>query len=108
MAVITARRESTEHTMTSWDGVELFYRAWQPATPSNQALLLFHRGHEHGGRFQELVEALELDDVWVFAWDERGHGRSPGEWGYAESFGCLVKDMDTFVRLIATAHDIPM
>jgi len=41
---------------------------------------------------------LGLDDVAIFAWDARGHGRSAGERGAAENFGTLVKDVDAFVR----------
>ena len=65
--------KATEQTMTSWDGAELFYRAWIPESPFGQALLLFHRGHEHSGRWQETVDLLDLKNVAVFAWDARGH-----------------------------------
>jgi len=98
----------TEHYMTTWDGEKLFYRAWRPSTPSNKALLLFHRGHEHSGRFQGLVERLNLEDTWVFAWDARGQGRSPGERGYARNFACLVRDTDAFARFITREYGIPM
>jgi alpha-beta hydrolase superfamily lysophospholipase/SAM-dependent methyltransferase len=108
MSTVSAPPACTEHRMPSWDGVELFYRVWRPAVSSTKALLLFHRGHEHSGRFQELVERLALDDVWVFAWDARGHGRSPGERGYAESFGCLVKDADHFVTFVSREYGIPV
>ncbi|MBI3988095.1 MAG: alpha/beta fold hydrolase [candidate division NC10 bacterium] len=100
--------QPSEHSMTTWDGLELFYRAWWPPTPSNKALILFHRGHEHSGRFQEVVDQLALQDVSIFAWDARGHGRSPGERGYADNFACLVKDVDTFMRFISKQYDIPM
>src|SRR5689334_4798105 len=77
----------SEHTFITWDGMELFYRAWLPASRATRALVLFHRGHEHSGRFHDLVRDLESpDDTAVFAWDARGHGRSPGERGYADSF----------------------
>ncbi|HXZ43841.1 MAG TPA: alpha/beta fold hydrolase, partial [archaeon] len=94
--------------MTTWDGVKLFYRVWQPPTPTQKALILVHRGHEHSGRFQEVVDGLALEDVSIFAWDARGHGRSPGERGYAENFSHLVKDLDAFVRFISTEYDISM
>lgn len=98
----------SERVARTWDGTELFYRVWQPAARSDKGLLLFHRGHEHSGRFQELVELLALDDVSVFAWDARGHGRSPGERGWAPSFGCFVKDADAFARFVAAEHGIPL
>jgi len=76
--------EAIEHTMTSWDGAKLFYRAWIPVKATDKAMLLFHRGHEHSGRWQETVDSLGLDGVAMFAWDGRGHGRSPGERGAAK------------------------
>jgi alpha-beta hydrolase superfamily lysophospholipase len=108
MAIMSASRQATEHVMTTGDGGELFYRVWQPAVPTNKALLLFHRGHEHSGRFQDFVEELGLEDVAVIAWDARGHGKSPGERGYADNFACVVKDIDVFVRHIAKEHSIPL
>src|SRR5690348_5699862 len=98
----------TENTFASWDGAELFYRAWIPTKSTNKALLLFHRGHEHSGRWQQTVDSLGLDDVAIFAWDARGHGRSPGERGAAESLHAVIKDTDMFVRHISTKHAIPV
>ncbi|MEY2506977.1 MAG: hypothetical protein QOH01_1306 [Verrucomicrobiota bacterium] len=90
--------QAAEETFQTWDSAELFYRAWIPDRPTEKALLLFHRGHEHSGRWSEFVETLGLDDVAIFAWDARGHGRSAGERGAADNFGALVKDVDAFVR----------
>ncbi|MFI5378318.1 MAG: bifunctional alpha/beta hydrolase/class I SAM-dependent methyltransferase [Tepidisphaerales bacterium] len=100
--------QMTEHTFASWDGTELFYRAWLPERSAGKALLLFHRGHEHSGRWQETVEALKLEDIAVFAWDQRGHGRSPGERGAAENLGAVIKDADCFARHVCTKHGIAM
>src|SRR5688500_13461505 len=93
-----------ERTFRTFDGAELFYRAWLPAARTDKALVLFHRGHEHSGRFDEMVEALGLHDAAVFAWDARGHGRSPGDRGYADSFATLVCDADEFVKHVAREH----
>jgi len=101
--------DAAEETLTSWDGTELFYRAWLPdGKKPGKALLLFHRGHEHSGRWQETVDALELDDVAVFAWDARGHGRSPGERGAARELADVIKDVDVFVRQIGQRYDIAL
>lgn len=100
--------KATEDFMTTWDGSRLFYRAWQPPVPPRKALILLHRGHEHSGRFEDVVNTLALDDLSAFAWDARGHGRSPGERGYAENIGCLVKDADAFVRFVSETHGIPL
>src|ERR1043166_1486850 len=86
---------------STWDGAELFYRAWLPPRAAQKALILIHRGHEHSGRWQEVVEELGLEDVAVFAWDARGHGNSPGERGAAENVMALEKDLDAFVRHVS-------
>jgi alpha-beta hydrolase superfamily lysophospholipase len=95
-----------EGFFTTWDGTRLFYRAWLPQQPAKRALLLFHRGHEHSGRMEELAHRLGLGDFAVFAWDARGHGRSPGERGWAESFACLVRDADCFAKHVSATHDV--
>jgi len=96
---------ASEHTMKLDDGTELFHRAWLPERPTGKSLVIFHRGHEHSGRVKDIVEALGLSDVAVFAWDARGHGNTPGERGYAPSFAAVVKDVDCFVRHISETYD---
>ena len=90
--------------MLSWDGAELFYRAWIPPAATDKALLLFHRGHEHSRRWSDFVELLGLPDVAVFAWDARGHGKSAGERGGAENFAAMVKDVDAFASHVRDRH----
>jgi alpha-beta hydrolase superfamily lysophospholipase/SAM-dependent methyltransferase len=95
-------RECQELTFTTHDGVELFYRHWPATTEKPRgAILLFHRGHEHGGRMAHLVDEFDLPDFAFYAWDARGHGRSPGERGYSPSFATSVRDVQTFVDHIA-------
>ena len=105
----TFTRTSCENWFESSDGAKLFYRHW-PATKwgGDRAIVLFHRGHEHSGRLQNVVDKLGLDDFEIFAWDARGHGRSPGVRGYAESFGQLEKDADCFVKHICRDYRIAM
>ncbi|PYI75204.1 MAG: hypothetical protein DMF01_08290, partial [Verrucomicrobia bacterium] len=100
--------EAAEQTFISWDGAELFYRSWLPSNPTDKALLLFHRGHEHSGRWQEMVDSIDLDDVAIFAWDARGHGRSPGERGTANSLRDVIKDVDAFARHVSKGHGTPI
>ena len=49
----------------------------------------------------------DLPDFDVFAYDMRGHGRSPGARGDSPSFGThSVRDLQTFVDHIAATHGI--
>jgi alpha-beta hydrolase superfamily lysophospholipase/SAM-dependent methyltransferase len=105
-SLATAALRPSEHRLQLRDGTELFYRAWLPERPATKALVLFHRGHEHSGRWQETVAALGLEDVAVFAWDQRGHGRSPGARGSAPDVATVVRDADEWVRHLTAAHGI--
>ncbi|KAF1038556.1 MAG: putative protein YnbC [Herbaspirillum frisingense] len=92
-------RPVEEHQFTTHDGDALFYRRWPATSPTRRgAVVMFHRGHEHGGRMAHLVDELDLPDFDFYAWDARGHGRSPGPRGYSPSFAHSVRDVQTFVH----------
>lgn len=103
-------RTCEENHFPSFDAAALFYRYWPASDTAGEkkAIVLFHRGHEHGARMAHLVDELDMPGYAFFAWDARGLGRSPGERGYAENFGVLVKDVDAFVRHISTTYGIRM
>jgi alpha-beta hydrolase superfamily lysophospholipase len=91
------------------DGVELFYRHWpatQPGDGPRKAVVMFHRGHEHGGRMAHLPAELDLPDYDFFAWDARGHGLSPGARGDSPSFATSVRDVQTFLDHLSATHAI--
>jgi alpha-beta hydrolase superfamily lysophospholipase/SAM-dependent methyltransferase len=107
-------RPCTEHSFDSHDGVALFYRHWPaapaaPAAPAVRcdAIVMFHRGHEHSGRMAHLVDELDLPEFDFFAWDARGHGRSPGVRGFSPGVDTSVRDIQTFMDHLAAAHDTP-
>ncbi|TWU50986.1 Phospholipase YtpA [Rubripirellula tenax] len=101
-------RVTTESSFLASDGQEIFYRYWEPTSPSDRAVMLFHRGHEHSARWQDFVDTSGLDDCSFFAWDARGHGRTVGERGAADSFSRMVKDADEFAKHIEQKHKIPL
>jgi alpha-beta hydrolase superfamily lysophospholipase len=105
---MTDARLPQEHHLQTHDGVSLFYRHW-PATGGARrgAIVLFHRGHEHGARMAHLVDELALPDFDFFAWDARGHGRSPGQRGYSPGFATSVRDVQTFIDHIGSVHGVP-
>jgi alpha-beta hydrolase superfamily lysophospholipase len=102
----TIQRDAREARFITHDGAELFYRHWPAAGPSAGAILILHRGHEHSGRVQHIVDGLDLPGYDVFAWDARGHGASPGARGHAQHCGVLIADLDCFSRHIAGVHGI--
>ena len=99
-------RTCTEHHFATHDGEQLFYRHW-PATGTRRgAIMLLHRGHEHSGRVAHIVDELELSDFDFFAWDARGHGKSPGARGHSPSVGTSVRDVQTFADHIRDQHGV--
>jgi alpha-beta hydrolase superfamily lysophospholipase len=101
-------RNASEHHFSTHDGQSLFYRHWPAVNGAPRgAIVLFHRGHEHGARMAHLVDELNLPDFDFFAWDARGHGRSPGQRGFSPSFATSVRDVQTFVDHIGSNHKIP-
>jgi alpha-beta hydrolase superfamily lysophospholipase/SAM-dependent methyltransferase len=97
-----------EHRFKADDGAELVFRHWPAATPSGKSLMLFHRGHEHSLRWQETVESLDLGEFDIFAWDQRGHGDSPGERGSALNLAQVIHDANDWARHLVNAHGIAL
>lgn len=91
-----------ENTFATSDGELLYFRHWS-ATEGNgkKVIVLFHRGHEHSGRLQHIVDELVMPDTHFYAWDARGHGQSPGARGYSPGLARSVQDVDEFVRFVA-------
>jgi alpha-beta hydrolase superfamily lysophospholipase len=100
------QRPMQELAFRTHDDVELFYRHWPaPQGPARGAIVLFHRGHEHSARMAHLVDELDLPDFDFFAWDARGHGRSPGVRGFSPGIAASVRDVQTFIDLVSATHD---
>ena len=82
----------TEHTMASWDGTELFYRAWIPPGGGKKGLLLFHRGHDTRMRMTEdqrppradvieVAVAVDIDEESALAASDEGRLSANGAEG---------------------------
>src|SRR2546421_176204 len=95
-----------KHRFTTNDGTSLFYRYWPATTDGPRgAIVLFHRGHEHSGRLEHVVDEMDLPHYAMFAWDARGHGLSRNNDERAQpTLGTFIKDVDSFVRHISHAY----
>lgn len=84
-----------ESSFQTHDGTELFYRRWGGA-PAGRALVMLHRGHEHGGRLEHMAPELALDGYAIYALDARGHGRSEGN--VPDCIADMARDLNCFTR----------
>lgn len=55
-----------------------------------------------------LVDELDLPSFDFYAWDARGHGRSPGARGFSPSLGTSVRDVDDFVTEVSRVSEQPI
>jgi alpha-beta hydrolase superfamily lysophospholipase/phosphatidylglycerophosphate synthase len=99
-------RSAQERSFKTHDGTGLFYRYWPAAHETGRAILLLHRGHEHSGRLQHVVDELNLPDFAMFAWDARGHGNSGLAPDSSPGMGTFVSDLDCCARHLSESYGI--
>ncbi len=74
------------------DGVTLQAYAWE-AEGQKADLCVIHGLGEHAGRYEKMAQALNERGIGVYAYDQRGHGRSPGKRAVAR-----LKDLSSDAR----------
>src|SRR4249920_180164 len=72
-------------TVRTRDRLTLFWRGWAPPRPRG-VLVIVHGLAEHSGRYGPTAEYFSERGFAVFAFDHRGHGRSPGRRVHVGSF----------------------
>ena len=100
-------RTAEEKYFQTGDGAALFYRHWPAAEPTDRAIVLLHRGHEHSGRLQHVVDELDLPGYAMFGWDARGHGLSRSAAQGNPTLATFTDDLEHFVRHISNVYGIP-
>ncbi|MGI2335483.1 MAG: lysophospholipase [Dehalogenimonas sp.] len=82
----------------------LYYSAWLPETTPRAIIILMHGLADHSGRYDNVVNHLLPQGYAVWTFDQRGHGRSPGQRCYVNSFDDLTGDLAKFVDKVRTAN----
>jgi len=75
-------------------GVRLFCTSWQQPSSAKAVLFIVHGLGEHSGRYEEIAEVLVKKGIACFAFDHRGHGKSGGKRGHAQSIEQLIEDTE--------------
>lgn len=88
----------TEHTLTSNDGLDLYYQTWHPPEAPLATIIFQHGFCEHGGKYEHIAHHLVHKGYCVQALDLRGHGRSAGKRIYIDRFQQHVDDFTNFVN----------
>lgn len=80
--------------------LELVYKRWQPDSEPVAVLAVVHGFGEHSGRYNYLVDFLVGRGYAVYAFDQRGHGRSPGARGHINRWSDYRADVEAYLKLI--------
>lgn len=82
------------------DGSQLYAQHWLPEAPPKAVLLLLHGFNEYSGAFASVGEYFAERGVAVWAYDQRGFGRSPyrGLWSSAERMAQDAQEMAQLLR----------
>lgn len=59
-------------------------------------MIVHHGFGEHSGRYANLLRFFGKSDINFYSFDMRGHGRSEGRRGHADSFDQYVRDLSDF------------
>lgn len=91
------------HTLTATDGVPIFYISSIPEPPQG-IVVICHGYGGHSGQYDHFTGELLAKGYGVYAYDQRGHGRSPAERGHLDNFLDMVGDLHTVIEYIITTH----
>ncbi|RCK74213.1 MAG: Lysophospholipase [Anaerolineae bacterium] len=95
----------TTFNFQTFDGQNLFGRAWYPSERAQAVVGLIHGLGEHSGRYTHVAEWFGKERIALIAFDLRGHGRSEGKRGDAPSFESYMRDLDAFQQQIEARFD---
>ena len=79
-------------------GVTLFEQEWLPDGPVRGHVVLLHGFGDHSSRYGYVAERFNGAGIAVHAYDQQGHGRSPGKRAYIPRFETLLADLDDFLE----------
>ncbi|WP_197021271.1 alpha/beta hydrolase [Sphingomonas sp. UNC305MFCol5.2] len=95
---------ATEATFEGSGGLNIFYRAWEPADAPRAVVVICHGVNSHGGQYFWAAEQLVASGYAVFALDLRGRGRSDGERFYVEDVADYVSDVAGTIAIAKARH----
>lgn len=84
--------------------IPLFYQSWRPVF-CERVIVIVHGMGEHSGRYFNLIRAFANEGIGFYAYDQRGHGKSPGQRGTIQSFHELTEDLRNLLKLVSVHED---
>jgi len=82
------------YTWKTCDKLSLFGQCWYPEKKLLSVILLIHGFGEHSQRYEYWASKFVEEGHALITFDLRGHGKSEGKRGDAQSYDCWMKDID--------------
>jgi alpha-beta hydrolase superfamily lysophospholipase len=92
--------DHSEGIFRGMDGLELSYQRWRRNGQPRGVLAIVHGFGEHSGRYMNIVNRLTGRGYVVYGFDQRGHGRSPGQRGHINCWEEYRGDLKAFLNMI--------
>lgn len=87
-------------TVVTSDGTHLHTQYWAPESRPEALVLLVHGYGEHCNRYGGVARAFVAQNVRVYAYDQRGYGRSGGRRAYIDSFETYLDDLEHVLQVV--------
>ncbi len=94
-------------TVATRDGLALVRRDWPTADPRG-TIVIVHGLGEHIGRYAHVAARLNAARWSVAGYDQRGHGRSPGERGRIAAGDNLLADLAAVIDAVRSETSGPL
>ncbi len=91
-------------TFPSGDGLNIFYRSWQPAGLPRAVVVINHGFNSHGGQYLWTAEQFAKAGFAVYAIDMRGRGQSDGKRFFVRHVDEHTADLHKMVRIAKDAN----
>ena len=92
--------QHSEGKFKSSDRLELYWQSWQPEGDPKAVFAIVHGYGEHSGRYLNPVNYFVPRGYTLYAYDLRGHGKSPGPRGHINRFEEYLLDTDEFLKFV--------
>ena len=97
-----------KHQELRWkthDNIEIFAQVWEPMVVAPRAVVcLVHGLGEHSSRYAHVAEVFGKEGFVLFAFDQRGHGKSGGARGHFSSADDFMNDIDLFLEQVRSQY----
>ncbi len=97
--------QKKEFQLKTHDGLTLKGAAWLPQNKPDAALCMVHGLGDQYERHAHVAEFLCRQNLAVYIYDQRGHGRSGGQRGHTPEYQHLLSDLEVVLRHLYTAFD---